>query len=226
MSPSRGRRLSRGLADTLLDLLYPTFCVLCRKKLPPGPPSICPDCRRTLPSAAGTRIRGDYFSECVAALRYTGNVREAILRYKFRGAECYCAPFGELLAARVYEDLAGRFDTLSYVPLAPDRRRERGYDQALLLARNAASRLLMPCTPLLEKRRGVRAQSRTSDAGERKRNIAGAYLVPDPGAAAGRRILLIDDVVTTGSTLSECARVLLLAGAENVVCAALAAAVL
>ena len=218
------RRGPGGWADILLDLFYPTFCVLCRKKLPPGRPSICPACRRMLPTAAGTHIRGDYFSDCVAALRYTGDVRDAILRYKFRGAECYAAPFGELLAARVYEELSGRFDTLSYVPLAPDRRRERGYDQARLLAQNAAARLLMPCTPLLEKRRGVRAQSRTSDAGERRRNIAGAYRVPDPGAAAGRRILLIDDVVTTGSTLSECARVLLLAGAENVVCAALAAA--
>ena len=214
----------RRLVNYLLDLVYPCRCILCRKKLPPGRPTICRECRENLPEAAGMSVRSDYFSDCVSALYYTKEVREAVLRYKFGGQESYRFAFGELVAARIYEDLDGKYDILSYVPLAPDRLKKRGYDQARLIAEEAAERLGRPCVRVLRKRRGVGAQSRTGGKEKRRANIAGAYSVPGSADVSGRRILLIDDVVTTGSTLSECARVLLQAGAEDVVCATLATA--
>ena len=185
---------------------------------------ICPSCREGLRTAEGVRKRGDYFSDCVSALYYRDEVRQAILRFKFAGAQAYADAFGELLAERIYTDLDGRFDVLSWVPLAPDRRRRRGYDQAKLLAENAAKRLKIPATPLLKKRRGVRAQSRTRGREARRANIAGAFSLRKDADVEGKRILLIDDIVTTGSTLSECAKMLLLAGAEDVLCATLAIA--
>lgn len=212
------------LIDWLLDLLYPTKCIVCRKRLPPGMPTICPICRETLPLADGIRTKGKHFEKCVSAVRYEGRMREAILRYKFGGAQIYHIAFGELVAERIYGELYGEFDVLSWVPLAPDRRKERGYDQVELIARNAAERLRLPLVPLLKKRRGVSAQSLASSAEERRANIAGAYRAIDPDAVLGKRVLIVDDIVTTGATLSECAKTLREAGAVRVLCATLAVA--
>lgn len=209
--------------DWLLDLLFPTRCVLCREAIPPGRPRICPRCQKTMPQPGpGQRVRGDFFSECVSALYYEGPVRDALRRYKFHGAQGYANAFGELVAARIYEELDGKYDVLSWVPISRDRRRSRGYDQAELIARNAAARLCREPVPTLKKRRGVKPQSLTSSPERRRANIAGAYTPLDPAFIDGKRILLIDDIVTTGSTLSECAKTLLLAGAEDVLCATLA----
>ncbi len=214
---------ARDLTDRVLDLVYPTRCILCRNFLTPGRPRICPACGDSLPRTEnGGRKKGDFFSECVSPLYYEGTVKEAILRYKFRGAQAYADSFGELLASCIYEELEGKYDILSWVPLDPGRRRSRGYDQAELLARAAGRKLRREPVAVLCKRRGVKPQSRTGEPEKRKANIAGAYRVKDPALVAGKRILLIDDIVTTGSTLSECAKTLLLAGAEDVRCAALA----
>ena len=212
------------LLDWLLDLLFPTKCIVCRKRLSPGVPTICPVCRETLPYTKGVRKKGDFFSDCVSAVHYEGKMRDAILRYKFGDAQIYHIAFGELMAERIYEDLQGEYDVLSWVPLAPDRKKERGYDQVELIARNVSERLLIPLVPLLKKRRGVSAQSLTGSPAERRVNIAGAYRVNDPDAVQGKRVLIIDDVVTSGATLSECAKTLQMAGAKKVLCATLAVA--
>ncbi len=211
------------LLDHFLDLLYPTRCILCRKGLTPGRPRFCDQCLEALPQPErGVYKKGDYYSKCVSALYYEGAVSDAIQRYKFQGAQAYAHAFGELVAACIYEELEGEYDMLSWVPLAPDRYHDRGYDQAELLAANAAKRLLKPLTPTLKKRRWVPAQSLSGGPEKRRANIAGAYRVLDPLQIAGKRILLVDDIVTSGSTLSECAKTLLLAGAEEVLCATLA----
>ena len=211
------------LKDVLLDLFYPSRCVFCRRFLPPGPPRICPACNAKLPRAEdGRRRKGDFFSECISALYYEGDVREAIHRYKFGGVQAYAPVFGELTAAVIYEQLEGEYDILSWVPLDPGRKRSRGYDQAELIARDVGRRLQKEPAAVLKKKRGVTPQSKTGKPEARKANIAGAYQVTDRSLVEGKRILLIDDIVTTGSTLSECAKTLLLAGAEEVRCATLA----
>lgn len=211
------------LIDWVLDLIYPTRCILCRQFLSPGRPRICPACRETMPLAEdGGRRKADFLSECVSALYYEGTVKDAIHRYKFSGAQAYADAFGELVASCIYEHLRGEYDILSWVPLDKGRRRSRGYDQAELLARSAGRRLRREPVCVLRKRRGVHPQSLTGEPEKRRANIAGAYRVLDPDQIKGKRILLIDDIVTTGSTLSECAKTLLLAGAEEVRCATLA----
>ncbi len=175
-----------------------------------------------MPSAAGDRKKGDFFSACVSALYYEGAVKEAIRRYKFAAAQAYAPAFGELVAERIYEELDGKYDLMTWAPLAPDRLRERGYDQSRLIAENAAARLRRGLVPTLKKRRGVSPQSLSGDEAGRRANITGAYRAADPASVAGKRVLIIDDIVTTGSTLSECAKTLLRAGAEEVMCATLA----
>lgn len=207
----------------LLELFFPTRCIVCRDFLGGGRPRICARCAETLPTtSAGGKSRGDFFSQCVSSVYYEKDMRQAILRYKFQGARVYAPAFGTLLASTIYEQLQGQYDVISWVPLDRRRRRSRGYDQAELLAREAARQLRQECLPLLKKKRGVKPQSGTGSPERRRANIAGAYTVIDPAQVAGKRILLVDDIVTTGSTLSECAKTLLLAGAENICCATLA----
>lgn len=206
----------------ILDLLYPTRCILCRERLAPGRPRICEKCLPALPVAEGLRRRGDFFTVCISALYYEGTVREAIQRYKFQGAQAYYHAFGDLVAERIYREMDGKYDILSWVPLAPDRFRHRGYDQSKLIAKNAAKRLRKELVPTLKKRRGVNPQSLAGDKAARKANITGAFTALHPERFSGKRVLLIDDIMTTGSTLSECAKTLLMAGAEEVLCATLA----
>ena len=114
--------------EWVLDLFYPSRCVFCRRFLAPGPPRICPACQAKLPRTEdGRRRKGDFFSECISALYYEGDVREAIHRYKFNGVQAYAPVFGELTASVIYEQLEGEYDILSWVPLDPKRRRERGH---------------------------------------------------------------------------------------------------
>lgn len=212
-----------GLVSALLDLLYPPRCVFCRKLLKKGEGPVCEKCLGELPyTRNGGERSGDFFSVCVAPLYYEGDVRESLLRYKFNEAAGYARAYGALVAECVRDRLAGRYDLISWVPLSKKRYKERGYDQARLLAEAAALELGDAAIPTLEKRRDVARQSGMGSAEKRRANISGAYRALDPELIAGKRILLIDDIVTTGSTLSECARTLLQSGAKEVMCAAVA----
>ena len=206
--------------DLFLDLLYPTRCIVCRRSISPGRPRFCPSCAERV--SGSVHMRTAYVSDCVCACSYEGELAEAIRRYKFEGCQAYAYAFSELVAERIYEELWGSFDVMTWAPLAADRMRERGYDQTKLIAEKTAKRLCVPLVPTLKKKNGVKKQSMTKSAAERRLNISGAYSVPKPAPVAGKRILLIDDIVTSGSTISECAKTLRHAGAERVVCAALA----
>ena len=116
------------------------------------------------------------------------------------------------------------FDVLTWVPVSRLRKFFRGYDQVELLANSVGQELEMIPVPLLKKIRNNRQQSRIKGEAERRANVLGAFGVTDAEAIRGKRILLLDDIVTTGATASECARVLLTAGAKEVYCAAVAAA--
>lgn len=210
----------RKIINWLLDWLYPTRCVFCRGRIRPGRPGICRTCGETIPLSIHTSVQ--YIDKCVSACFYEDTVRAAIHRYKFDGVQAYAYAFSEWVAARINEELWDSYDILSWVPLAADRKRKRGYDQTELIARYAAKRLRVRAVPTLEKRSGVSQQSKTADAASRRANILGAYTVPDPELIRNKRVLLIDDIITTGATLSECAKTLITAGASGVVCATLA----
>ena len=215
-----------GIFSSILDVLFPPRCVFCGKFLKNGPADVCPACKDMLPRLSGAQAetKGEFFEVCVSALRYEGNVRKAIHRYKFRGAAGYADCFGKLLAQCITESLRGRYDIITWVPLSGERLKKRGYDQAFLLAQAAALALDDIAVETLSRDHDAQAQSSLSGSAERRANIMGAYSVPDPELIRDKRILIVDDVVTTGATLSECARTLLTAGAEEVVCAALCAA--
>ena len=215
-----------GPLGFVLDLLFPPKCVFCGKVLDTGEDGLCARCQRELPwlTDGEAELTGEFFSLCAAPLRYQNKVRDSVRRYKFKGRRGYYKLYGRLVAQCIHDHLAGRYDLITWVPLSPQRKKERGYDQAFLLASAAALELGEVAVETLRKDRNTEAQSGLTEEAQRRANVLGAYRPADPELIAGRRILLIDDVVTTGSTLSECARTLRTAGAADVVCVTLASA--
>lgn len=207
----------------LTDLLFPPRCALCGR--PGGERSApCRGCRADaalwLTGAEAAR-RGAACSLCVCAGAYEGVLRDSVRRFKFLGHPEYAQVYGPILAGAVRRTLAGRYDTIAWMPVSAGTLATRGYDQARLLAEETAAALGDHARPLLRKVRDTAAQSSLASAGARWGNVAGVYAVLDPEAVRGRRILLIDDILTTGATLEEGARTLLAAGAAEVVAAAL-----
>lgn len=210
----------------LLDLLFPPRCVFCGGLLRRGEDGICARCQTSLPWAleeAGEQTR-EFVSLCVSPLWYRDPVPASFHRYKFGGRTGYAKVYGRLMAQCVQDHLRGRYDLITWVPLSDRRRKDRGYDQAFLLAQAVALELGDVAAETLHKEQDVAAQSSLEDDARRRANVLGVYEVPDPELVAGKRILLVDDVVTTGATLSECARTLRAAGAADVVAVTLARA--
>lgn len=210
------------LAEALLDLLYPPRCQICHALITPREKPVCRRCLDTLPEHDGADPYVEGASRCTATFFYEGNLRESFHRYKFDGLQWYAGQYGRWMAVTVRDKLAGRFDRITWAPVSRKRLKSRGYDQAELLCRALARELGMTPERMLEKHTDNPAQSGMSSAEERRKNARGVYRVTDAERVAGARILLIDDIVTTGATLSECCRVLRAAGAADVVCAALA----
>ncbi|MBE6955644.1 MAG: ComF family protein [Ruminococcaceae bacterium] len=208
-----------SVLSRVLDLLYPPKCVFCRKLLSRGEQGWCRACEKKIPYY-DEKITGDYFTFCVAPLEYRDDVREAIHRFKFSALDCYAEVFAPLVAESLaYHGVQA--DLLTWVPVSRTRKRERGYDQAEALCRSLSKLLGLPARPLLTKTVDNKAQS-SLDSLQRKANVLGVYSALNTELFAGKRVLLVDDVITTGATLSECSRVLLTAGALQVTCAAIA----
>lgn len=207
----------------LLDLLFPPRCVFCKSILKQGESGLCARCQSELPWIVGQAAEQklEFISCCASPLWYQGKVRESIHRYKFSDRNGYAKTYGRLVAQCVTDHLSGRYDLITWVPLSSQSLKKRGYDQAMLLAMATALELGDVAVETLRKARNTDAQSSLKEDAARRANVLGAYEVVDPVIVQGKRILLIDDVVTTGSTLSECARVLHTYGAVDIVCATL-----
>ncbi len=206
--------------QVVLNLLYPPKCMVCGRLL--ATPDLCPDCAALLEAALlpeAVRLEGGIV--CAAAFYYDEPLRDVILRYKFHGRAHYSPTLGRYLARAAQMQLPGSFDLVTWAPVSRRRRRQRGYDQGELLARAVAEAWNIPAQPLLKKSRHTPRQS-SLNARERRANAAGAYAPVNHQPLTGQRVLLVDDIVTTGSTLLTCAGVLQQQGAE-VLCAALAA---
>ena len=204
------------LSEKIINLLFPPKCPFCARVQDSA--GICIRCQRELPrtTEAECRWEGAGGLRCAAPLWYEGCAREGILRLKFQGVAAAAAPIGALIARCAAEQFSGQFDTVVWVPVSRRRLRRRGYDQAELLARETCRLWDTEPRRLLVKIVDTPPQSGLKDAAARRANVLGAYEAA--GETAGKCVLLIDDVCTTGATLEECARVLRDAGAESVVC--------
>jgi ComF family protein len=197
----------------LLDLVAPRRCAACDEPLDPEARAFCEACVILLDP-------GERVGAGMSGYVYGGPMAEAVRRLKY-GRRTELAPvLGALLAARAIE-LSGEVDAVVPVPLHRARLRRRGFNQAALLARPVAKTLAVPLvTSALVRLRDTPPQAGLDAAG-RLRNVRGAFVAIS--APAGR-VLLVDDVRTTGATLAECAEALSIAGAERVLTLVLAGA--
>jgi len=204
----------------LLNLLFPSRCVFCREFVP-NRQAVCTNCNKHLPFChEEARQTGEFYAACVSPLFYTDTVRDSHHRYKFNGHRWYAKTYAPFVAKCIAAHYTDRYDLITWVPLSKKRRRKRGYDQAELLAHAIAAELNTEAVPTLQKTRDTTPLSSLGGKEERKATLSGAYTALD--GVSGKRILLIDDIITTGTSLSECARCLLMAGAEEVLTATLA----
>ena len=208
----------------LMDLLFPPKCILCGKLLRKQEQDLCRECRVDSPEYPGGKDRIQFLDSFTAVWYYEGTVRRSLLRYKFYGARSFATGYGRLLAMKLLQSHPEGFDCITWIPVSRQRKLRRGYDQVELLAKAVGRELGMEPIALLKKVRHNRPQSGISDASKRRANVLGAYREVNRQAIAGKRILLLDDILTTGATASEAARVLLTSGAKEIHCAAVAAA--
>lgn len=210
-----------AVAGRILDLAFPAVCVGCGREAT----ALCGPCGRALtvragePAGALIGMPSDVPLPLVQlewCAPYGGLVRDALHALKYRGEQRLAGPLGAAAAARWREASIGG-DTLVHVPVHPARRAVRGYDQAELLARAAATELGCPVLPALRRERATAPQYELG-RDRRAANVAAAFAVAPAlrRSVAGRWLVLVDDVVTTGATLVACAEAFLDAGATAV----------
>ncbi len=210
-----------GSVDLLLELLLPPRCPGCGRE----GALLCAPCRRPLrrrltePAGAPLGLPAPLPAGLVQVewcATYSGPVRRALHALKYGAERRLVEPLAEALAERWARAGAGG-DVVTWVPVHPTRRRERGFDQAESLARCMAAHLHLPATACLARQRRTTAQHALGH-GARAENVGGVFHVPEHAlsAVAGRWTVVVDDILTTGATLSSCASALLAGGARAV----------
>ena len=195
----------RTVARGLLDLLAPPCCAACEEELEPGEEGFCEVCAPLLEPLAGAEA-------AMAVLRFGGPLASAMRRFKYGGRSELARPLSLVVAERARACCAGA-DAIVPVPLHGARLRERGFDQASLLAGELATLVGVPRRlDLLERTRPTTVQA-SLDRAARLANVEGAF-VASP-RARGLRLVVLDDVRTTGATLSQACHALLRAGAAR-----------
>lgn len=191
---------------SVLDLIFPVGCVGCG--VPPA--ALCPRCvaaaRPVLPAEGRPPPGLDW---AVAVFRYEGPVREALVRLKYRNSRSALPPLASALVRRLEAGLPGPVDVITWPPTTASRRRGRAFDQAEHFARAVGRGLGVPVGACLVRQAGLSQTGRSARARRQ-----GPTFGPGASPVAGRRVLVIDDVATTGATLAAAARALRSAGAR------------
>ncbi|MBQ8001173.1 MAG: ComF family protein [Ruminococcus sp.] len=210
--------------DKIKNALFPERCPYCTRVIPLGD-LCCDDCAEKFNSITyHTYARGGFYT--VSAVPYTDIFAEAIKRFKFNNSQQYAYQLARVMADAIVKEYKDEeFDMITFVPLHPVKLRERGYNQSELLATELSRLSGIPVVTALKKTRNNQPQHTQKKASQRESNVKGVYRLTDKRIAEGKRILLIDDIITTGNTLGECGRILVAGGAEKVLCATFAVTV-
>jgi ComF family protein len=206
------------------SLLFPTkdLCFLCKDKTPFLTAFVCPECLERLEFVyRQVNIDSKYVTRTVYALSYNRFLRELIHDFKFNGKSYMYKPFAEILINTIKKlDIHG-VDLIMYVPIHYRKEAIRGYNQSELLARYISQKLNIPISKgNLIKKKWTKEQN-TLDRVQRLNNLRDSFNVKNPDEIKNKRILLIDDLITTGSTFNECSKLLIENGSKEVIAMAL-----
>lgn len=217
---------------TFLDLLFPpkTSCIVCNASIKSG--YLCDRCKASLEIINGKRCRicgkplkeGEICSDClktphyfkqnVSPFEYEGIVKELIAKFKYFNERHLASFFADYMADAV-KNMGWNIEVIVPVPLHRIRLDERGYNQSELLARELSYRLNIFMSKALRRVKNTTTQTALHRE-ERMENVKGAFKVTYKDTIEGKNVLLVDDVLTTGATLDECAKALKENGAKEV----------
>ena len=229
----------------ILDVLWPRGCEVCGRPSDRPNRHICSDCLNRIPFAPvdgccrrcgrdafgldgeficeDCRVNNPHFDRAASAVRYDGEARELVNDFKFRDRLWLRDDLVDwlegVLRARFHVD---EIDVVLGMPSTLWHRWNRGYNQAAILAHALAGRIDRPCRRFVVRRKGHPKKQSGLNEEERRINAVGTFSVMRPGAVADKTVLVVDDIMTTGATLSECAAELRRAGAERIWCVSLA----
>ena len=223
----------RLLTDTLekaVALIFPNRCLVCEKITPlkyfcndclPAPELIglktCKKCGLLIKDCS-CKFNFYYFDSIISCLEADEKCKEAFYAYKFYGNVTGSRFFYEKMAQRIKEDYQDlKIDIVTFVPSHKSSVNERGFDQVKILAKGLAKLIKVKYRPLLCQPKKSQKQHKTVTVDERFRNVEGKYRFCGKSSIKGKTILLVDDIKTTGATLSQCAKELKLSGAEKVI---------
>lgn len=208
-----------SIFERLLRLLYPVKCIICDAVLrEDSAVYLCSECHGVLPCHGNgfRKLREiPYCDSAFAAFKYSDGIDTAIQSMKFKHQPLLAGTLAYLLYERMMEsNITSEFDAIIPVPMHPRKKRERGYNQSQLIANELSLYLGIPVLDeVLIKNRYTRPQSQLGRE-ERIRNLDGAFSVKTANKIINKKILLVDDVVTTGTTINNCAKILYERGAS------------
>lgn len=211
----------KDLTISALNMLYPVRCPYCRDIMDNDRQYACDKCKEEIIDEGLFRNITDGYL-CSSVMQYEGKPKFALLSYKFKSKEHYAKQFAILMAQHIekhYPDVV--FDYITYVPMHKFSQFLRGYNQSERLARELSKFLKVPCCELIYKKKFTKPQHKIKNAKKRKTNLKGAFDLTDKRLVKNKQILLIDDIVTTGSTLHECIKLLRKSKSANIYCVTL-----
>ena len=210
-----------SVIQKIISFFYPERCPYC-DKLIEADEIACGKCMKELIEKRRPVIRGAMGYRCVASFVYDGHVRRMLIRIKYYERVQHIRQVARILADDIAEYYGGNsFDIITAVPMHPKDYRERGFNQCEMLAKELSKLLGIRYEKTLIKVKHTKKQHRLT-YNERRKNLSGAFKLIDKEALTGKRILLIDDIITSGCTLGNCAKTLSRAKPGIICCAAIA----
>ncbi len=212
-----------NLFSTILTAIFPPRCICCDKMIEPAPP-ICADCNSAInwlnTDFFSTLLKETHFDTARSLAAHDGSWAQVVHNFKYNRRTDLAAPLGEMLSKKIFRE----YDLIVPVPLHKKRLRQRGYNQSVLLAKRVAKETGVRAELLLLARVILQPPQVGLEQRQRLENVKGAFAIRrqatfskiGKSSLSPLDILLIDDVMTTGATVNECARVLKKAGAARV----------
>lgn len=230
----RFKNTLKDIGEYILSLFFPNRCIFCEKIVAPFE-GVCKSCEETLPWINGDichlcghkesdcickKHHGKFYDAIVSPLYYVDNVRTCIHNFKFKDERVFAKTLAKLMNnTRISEYSDVNFDYVTYIPMNRKHQKKRGYNQGRLLAKELSEISLIPfADELLLKVYETDTQHLCGNAVLRQGNLLGAFDVNPEFSVKGKKILLVDDVKTSGCTLNECSKMLYLNGADLIYC--------